>query len=173
MNTHVLLDHEPVADGGFYARAVLLIEGTQPDRELAAREPERIPRSIEAVSRLAARNVQVDVRPGFDAEFFQMRHTFESEGWGNLLTIKVGDVYCLDRIRIRMEALVGPGAVESGEADVGTLVVVSEVSTRAGVELERVELPILLSTREGGRIRPAVSRWPLPAPILVRGKRGA
>lgn len=168
MNTHVLLDHEPVADGGLYARAVLLIEGTIPADERLALEPGRVARSIEAVNRIAARNVRVSVRPGSDAEFIQMRHTFDSEGRGNLLTIKVGDVYCLDRIRIRMEALIGSGA-DLREAEVGLLEVIGEVHTNDGPAVETVELPIRVSRRDGGRVSPAVSRMPLRVKPMLGG----
>ena len=37
MNTQILLDHEPVADGGYLVRALLRITGEAPDA--AARPP--------------------------------------------------------------------------------------------------------------------------------------
>lgn len=157
MNTRVLLDHEPVADGGFVARAVLMIEGVSSGSDPTG--PDEA--SIHAATRVAAENVHIAVRPGRDAEFIQMRHTFESEGSGNVLTIMVGDVRCLDRIRIRMDALVGPGAGVDGEADVGQLVVLAHLRTANGLELQTVKLPIRVSTRYGGRIRPDVRRIPI------------
>ncbi len=175
MNTHIMLDHEAVADGGHYTRAVLVIEGTPPDDGYVSAEPGRVPRSIEAANRVAATNVRVVVTPGADAEFIQMRHTFESVGQGNVLTIHVGDVYCLDRIRIRMETLVGmprsrfePGATqEVGTAEVARVLVVSELRTREGPTVETVELPIVLSGRSGGSVRPAIFRHPLTVEPLM------
>ncbi|NNF14946.1 MAG: hypothetical protein HKN72_17100 [Gemmatimonadetes bacterium] len=175
MNTHVLLDHEPVADGGYYARAVLVIEGTSPDHGYSTEEPGRVPRSIEAANRLAARNVRVMVSPGRDAEFVQMRHTFESKGLGSVLTISVGDVHCLDRIRLRMEALVGGDVLQlatgeacgAGVAEVARVVVVSQLRTVEGPVVETVELPILLSRGRGGWVRPAVTRRPLAVEPLT------
>ena len=175
MNTHMMRDHEAVADGGHYTRAVLVIEGTPPDDRYVSAEPGRVPRSIEAANRVAARNVRVVVTPGADAEFIQMRHTFESACNGNVLTIHVGDVYCLDRIRIRMETLVGmpepyfePGAtLEVGTAEVARVLVVSELRTMEGPTVETVELPIVLSGRAGGSVRPAVSRRPLSVEPLM------
>lgn len=166
MNTHVLLDHEPVADGGFYARAVLIIEGSLADHGYVAAEPGRIPRSIEASSRISARNVRVEVTPGIDAEFIQMRHTFESVSRAEVLTIHVGNVRGLDRIRIRMDALVSPcprqvdleNANRVEAAEVARVSVVSEVRTDQGPAVETVELPILLSEPRGGWVRPAVTR---------------
>ncbi len=160
MITSVLLDHEPVADGGFFTRAVLLIEGaaTRPRVDVPA-----VPGGLAATARrLAARNVQVAVRPGKDAEFIQMRHPFESRGSGPLLTILVGDVYSLDQIRIRMDALVGPGAIAGGEADVGELVVLAHVPTEdGGMELQTVSLPIRVSLARGGLVEPDIRRMPI------------
>lgn len=170
MNTHVFLAHEPVADGGFFTRALLVIEGTPPDHGVVTGEQGRVPRSMTAAHRLAATNVRVAVRPGADAEYIQMRHTFPSEGRGNLLTINVGDVYCLDRIRIRMEALVGPASGrDEDEAEVGRLVVVAELRTEEGPALETVDLPIRVSRRYGGRVRAAVSRRPIRTPRVAEG----
>lgn len=157
MNTRVLLDHEPVADGGFVARAVLVIEGVS-----APCDPtESDEASIHAATHVTAENVHIAVRPGRDAEFIQMRHTFESEGSGNVLTIMVGELRCLDRIRIRMDALVGPGGEADGEAEVGQLVVLAHLRTANGLELQTVELPIRVSARYGGRIRPDIHRIPI------------
>lgn len=175
MNTHVLLDHEPVADGGYLARAVLVIEGTPSAHDYVATEPGRVPRSIEAANRLAARNVRVVVSPGRDAEFIQMRHTFDSAGEGDLLTIRVGDVHCLDRIRIRMEALVGWGDQRSGSdgspgaevAEVARVVVISELRAPEGPALETVELPILVSRVRGSWVHPAVTRRPMAVEPLT------
>lgn len=172
MNTRIILDHEPVADGGYFARAVLLIEGTSPQVPAAsARSPQMAP-SMMAANSLAAENVQVAVRPGAHAEFIQMRHTFESEGRGNVLTIHVGDVYCLDQIRIRLDALVGAGA-EDGEAEIGKLVVLARLRTDHGTELETVELPLLVSTEHGGRVRALVSRMPIRSHEAVPRRKGA
>ena len=172
MNTRILLDHEPVADGGYFARAVLVIEGTPPlGSSTADRSAQPIP-SVAAAGRLAAQDVRVSVRPGAHAEFIQIRHTFPSEGRGNLLTINVGDVYCLDEIRIRMDALVGPG-VDGGEVDVGRLVVLARLNTEKGPELETVELPLLLSREYGGRVRAEVSRVPIAVDRSESRRKGA
>ncbi len=158
MNTRILLDHEPVADGGFYVRAVLIIEGSLPAAR--GREPGRVSRSVEAAHRLSATNVRVRVRPGADADFIQMRHTFDSQGDGDILTVDVGNVHCLDQIRIRMEALVGARA-DHRDADVATLIVRSEASEEGETSLETVVLPVRLSVDRGGWVRPIVSRAPL------------
>lgn len=152
LNTRVMLDHEPVADGGFFARAVLLIEGPLAGGVAPGTGAARHP---------SARNVQVAVQPGRDAEFIQMRHTHESRGSGDLLTILVGDVYALDRICIRMDALIGPGWDSTGEADVGRLVVAAHLRTEVGLELQTVDLPIRVSRTSGGCVRADVSRRPL------------
>lgn len=158
MNTHILVDHEPVADGGSYVRAVLMIAGTPPSPRLW--EPGRVMRSVASARRLSAMNVRVEVRPGLDAEFIQMRHTFESESDGDLLTVNVGNVHCLDMIRVRMEALVGR-TVDGGSAEVATLVVRSECSLDGSMAAETVSLPLWLSPERGGWVRPVVSRAPV------------
>lgn len=164
MNTSILFDHELVADGGFFARLVLQIEGSPvagprtPGR-VGAERPEGVPVSR---SRLVARNVQVAVRPGGDAEFIQMTHPYPSDGAGRLLTIRVGDVYSTDRIRIRMDALVGPGRGPWAEADVGQIVVLAHLDrVDGGVELQTVNLPIRLSADRGGRVLPDIGTIPI------------
>ena len=159
MNTSLLLDHEPVADGGFFVRLALVIEG-----EDVAAYGSGVPGSRREGGPLAgaaypveARNVQIAVRPGRDAEFIQMTHTFDSVGSGRVLTILVGDVHCVDRIRIRMDALVGPGRRVGDEADVGRLVVLAHTEGRDGsLQLRTVNLPIRISPRHGGNVRPHV-----------------
>lgn len=164
MNTSILFDHELVADGGFFARLVLQIEGSPvagprtPGR-VGAEDPEGVPVPR---ARLVARNVQVAVRPGGDAEFIQMTHPFDSDGAGRLLTIRVGDVYSTDRIRIRMDALVGPGRGPWKEADVGQIVVLAHLDRLdGGVELQTVTLPIRLSAARGGRVLPDIGTMPI------------
>jgi len=166
VNTRVLLNYEPVADGGYFARAVLLIEGPMADglRRPAGGEPEsmrgREP-AFAAATTLSASNVHVAVEPGRDAHFIQMRHTFESAGSGNFLKIMIGDVYALDSIRIRLDALVGPRCADGDEAEVGQLVVRAHVRTDQGVKLRTVRLPLRLSSERGGEIYPDVCSMPI------------
>lgn len=164
MNTSILFDHELVADGGFFARLVLQIDGSPPagPRGPGCVGPERHEGILVPPARLAARNVQVAVRPGGDAEFIQVTHPFDSAGAGSLLTIMVGDVYATDRIRIRMDALVGPGRGPRAEADVGQIVVLAHLDRLdGGVELQTVNLPLRLSVDHGGRVLPDIGTMPI------------
>ena len=170
MNTSLLFDYEPVADGGFFVRLVLLLSGGDRRGSVVSGEVGTGP----AASPLhpTARNVQVAVRPGRDAEFIQMTHPFESAGSGSLLTIAVGDLYRLDQVRIRMEALVGPGRSTHGESDVGRLVILANVdSGDGGVELNTVNLPIRLSPTHGGRVLPDLGRMPVSRDVAPHPPR--
>ncbi|MDX1647008.1 MAG: hypothetical protein R3304_07675 [Longimicrobiales bacterium] len=174
MDTSILLDYEEVADGGFFVRAVLLIEGSL-GHEGAERVRERrrhgaaMAGSGEGSGRLAARNVHVAVRPGQHAEFIQMTHGFSSAGTGRLLTILVGDVHARDRIRIRMHALVGGAPGAEGEIDVAQLAVMNHRDgTRGEVELETVSFPIVLSGDRRGRVQPDVGTMPVARDLRVR-----
>lgn len=160
MNTSILFDHELVADGGFFARLVLQIEGSRAaDIRRSVPRQDGLPVSP---ARLAARNVQVAVRPGRDAEFIQMTHPFDSVGAGRLLTIMVGDVYSTDRIRIRMDALVGAGHGPRAEVDVGQIVVLAHLDrSDGGVHLRTVNLPIRLSAANGGRVLADIGTMPI------------
>ena len=173
MNTSLLFDYEPVADGGFFVRLVLLLAGG-PRRGSASPQPMGAG-PTPSPTLPTARNVQVAMRPGRDAEFIQITHPFESAGSGRLLTIAVGDLYRVDQVRIRMEALVGPGRDVHEESDVGRLVVLATVDgIDGGVELNTVNLPIRLSPIGGCRVLPDLGRMPVSrdmAPLRSDGSR--
>ena len=172
MNTSLLFDYEPVADGGFFVRLVLLLSGGGRRGAMASLQVVTPP--VSPALHPTARNVQVAVRPGRDAEFIQMTHPFESAGSGSLLTIAVGDLYSLDRVRIRMEALVGPGRSAHEESDVGRLVVLANVDGRdGGVELNTVNLPIRLSPAHGGRVLPDLGSMPVSRDMAPRPHRAS
>lgn len=159
MITRILLDHEPVADGGSFVRASLLIDGvplaeathTPPPGSVGflgsfgpvgSAGPCGSVGPVDSVgpvenlyvlpAHLSARNVHVSVTPGRDAEFVQMIHCFSSRGSGDLLTIEVGDVYEADRARIRMEALVAGAASAEEEVEIGRIVVFAQVRAVGG-----------------------------------------
>lgn len=160
MNTRMLLAHEPVADGGFLARATLVIEGRSGGKGRGWRPPSSAEPGPPTAS-LSASNVHVSVSPGRDAEFIQVTHPFESRGTGRLLMIAVGDIYDVDHVRIRMEALVGPRPDGESEADVGRIVVFAQIHTEdGGIELRAVTLPIRLSPVHGGRVHAHVRTIP-------------
>ncbi|MDX1647831.1 MAG: hypothetical protein R3304_11860 [Longimicrobiales bacterium] len=174
MNTSLLFDYEPVADGGFFVRLVLLLAGGARRRAPTSDAAGQAVVSHSSPTLPTARNVQVAVRPGRDAEFIQMTHAFESAGSGSLLTIAVGDLYSADRVRIRMEALVGPGHGVHEESDVGRLVILANVDGRGGgVELRTVNLPIRLSATRGGRVLPALGSMPVSQDVVSRIRRAA
>ena len=173
MNTSLLFDYETVADGGFFVRLVLLLGGGARREAIASSGVVTGPEMSSRRTVPTARNVQVAVRPGRDAEFIQMTHPFESAGSGSLLTISVGDLYSVDRVRIRMEALVGAGGDVHQESDVGRLVILANVDrSDGGVDLRTVNLPIRLSPSRGGRILPDLGSMPVSRDVVSRPGQG-
>lgn len=170
MNTRILVDHEPVADGGSFVRATLLMDGA-PASDAGAPRPPGAVASIGSPhvprAHRSARNVHVSVFPGRDAEFVQLTHPFTSRGAGDLLTIEVGDVYEVDRVRIRMDALVAGAEDVEEDVEVSRIVVFAQVRSpaggalgRTGWELRAMIFPIMLSAAHGCRVRAHVRTIP-------------
>ncbi len=69
MNTEILLDHEPVADGGYVVRALLKVTGQAPDVFEA---------EIDGLMALAAQNLAVTLKPGMAVDHATVLHGYPS-----------------------------------------------------------------------------------------------
>jgi hypothetical protein len=163
MRTLLLIEPEPVADGGWFVRSALHLAGAP-----------------------WASNVRITVRPGADAEYGQVAHTFSSRSLAKALTIDVGRLDAgaqtaraladsmqplparpaRAQTRLLIEFLVRPDLPPGVEAQVAEIVVEGRVPGDDGLlELQTITMPILLSAELGGHTEPSVRRERLRAPL--------
>lgn len=136
MKTSLLIDHEPIADGGWFVRSALHLG-----------------------CGAWAWGVTVTVRPGADAEYGQVAHSFVSTSVREVLVVDVGSLDVRAPTRVLVEFLVRADLEPGVDAQVAEIVVEGQVATDdGGTELQTITLPILLSPELGGRTEPTVRR---------------
>lgn len=141
MRTLLLVQPEPVADGGWFVRSALHLEGAP-----------------------WAANVRITVRPGADSEFGQVAHTFLSSSLEKLLTIHVGDLDIRAPVRVLVEFLVRPDIVMGAEAEVAEVVVEGDVPDDEGTLHREIAVLSVRVAPDGGGFAAAAVRRELLGP---------
>ena len=121
MKTLLLIEPEPIADGGWFVRSALHLSGAP-----------------------WASNVRITVRPGADSEYGHVAHTFVSSSVETALTIDVGRVDARARTRVLIEFLVRPDVEPGAVAEVAEVVVEGDVPSEDGLPQRRT---VVLSVR--------------------------
>lgn len=114
---------------------------------------------LEGLLGIAAQNVRAEVRPAESVQLATVHHDYPTtETPGHALQLDFGDLYAREPKALLCDFLVSNDAPPADAVPVATIVISADVVVAQGIEHQRIELPITVSTAEGPRVDPEIRR---------------